>query len=244
MKYCIFCNEKPVEIKKAMLCGACYKDFKKTYGNPALKLKTTHEKIKPDEGYSIGSFMYIDLCHKCNTKPYRYKKHKLCDKCYHIEYRTGNLYKYVKSFEQGLYEWKIKIENKFGKQIHEHLAALKNNPFYTLDYIGKLHGVTRERIRQIYQKYYNEPYTKDLRFKKTNRKADLSCSKDPRNKVIAYKNKQSSVYKGALAEKEFLDECIGRGFDVDPMCDAAVDLKINGWTVDVIAHILNGLKPV
>ena len=125
--------------------------------------------------------------------------------------------------------WEDRAAIKYGPKILEDFHSLGTNPYLTLNSIGKKYGFTRERARQIYNAHFGD-YSNRLRADGQ----DLSCKNDPRHKVAEYKAApESSVYKGALIEKEFFNEATKRGLKVKPGCVRSIDLEVNGHKVDV-----------
>lgn len=124
------------------------------------------------------------------------------------------------------------VMQRYGTEFLEDLEKCRTNPFWNLAAVGRKYGISRERVRVLYKKVYNEHYqpkkTELIRRKNT----ELSCSNDPRNKVNFIPS-DSPQGKGAFAEREFLQRCEAFGFNVEIPCSRSVDLYVNGCSVDV-----------
>jgi len=130
-----------------------------------------------------------------------------------------------------------KIKNmvdKYGHEILDDFETLRTLPYSTLEAMGEKYGVTRERVRQQYKIVYAKPYTQALREKRAfaRNEKETSCNHDPRHKVCEYVP-DGPVYTGAIYEKEFLEQCESKGFCVRPILKRVVDLRVNGYLVDV-----------
>jgi len=123
---------------------------------------------------------------------------------------------------------------RYGIEILDDFEAVKTLPYSTLSAIGKKHGFSRERARQIYRMVFGKPYTNSRKKKRMNAKEEdtLSCRHDPRHKVCEY-IPDCTVHTGAVYEKEFLEKCESKGFCVRPILKRTVDLRVNGHLVDV-----------
>ncbi len=130
---------------------------------------------------------------------------------------------------------KESILTKYGFNIVEDLESCKVNPYHTLADVARKYGVSRERIRQIYKKIYDEPYTKKYKeCKEKIQNQEISCERDPRNKVKWYKqNTNSTWWERSLTEERFLEECQKRGLDVIFPYDKRIDCIVNGYYIKV-----------
>jgi len=109
---------------------------------------------------------------------------------------------------------------------------LKRKPYWSLTLLGKKHGFTRERARQIFNIINETPYAYYQKQKIKDREKDIGCPNDPRRKNAEYK-KDSPVGKGAKAELLAWKECEKRGFSIQLSCKKTFDFIVNEKTVDV-----------
>jgi len=174
----------------------------------------------------------LDYCKECECKPVCNIKRQLCAACYQRARRRGDFKKlplYIKK------AYKIRnLRKKYGVQFIKDMKALKTQQYLSLHAVGVKHGLTRERVRQIFKIIYNESYGKYETKKAKERKESEAtvCVHDPRRKVADYK-KDSYIYNGALAEKLFMEQCEFLGFNVEIPCGKSFDIIINGFIVDV-----------
>ena len=101
-------------------------------------------------------------------------------------------------------------------------------------YLEDKYGITKERIRQLHKSLYGKPYS-PIKKRKTQERAEneTSCINDPRRKYADYKRGNTSIWKGVKTEKMFFDECERRGLNPEILCSRAIDIKINGYLIDV-----------
>lgn len=173
------------------------------------------------------------MCEYCNEYESFQKNRNICKRCYTKFLKSGYISgRKIVGSENDPNSWQKDLLSKKGSRFIKDLYSLKKNPFVTLKNVGDAHGITKERVRQIYKKYFGEPYTIKLRKKKINKNKDLSCLQDPRNKVLLYK-KGSRVYDGAISELEFMNKCMSLGYDVGTPCSKSSDVYVNGFKVEV-----------
>ena len=151
-------------------------------------------------------------------------------------YRIKNGYlkhlDYIKRSTQSRGEWAKSMSRRHGLSFLEDIKSLHKNPYITLSFIADKYGLSPEYIRQCYIRFYNKPYAIAVEKKRKLKNSDMSCGRDPRNKVVNYK-KGTYVYDGAVVEKFFLEKCINLGFDVKAPCTISTDLIVNGKCVEV-----------
>lgn len=123
------------------------------------------------------------------------------------------------------------IVDKYGAEILDDFELLETRPFWNLVDIGSKYGFTREYARQIYNKLYNTGYMKLKKAKTAELEKRIVCRNDPRYKVAEYKKYNHK--KGAEAELLFYNKCKELGFVVALLCDTIIDIKVNGYYVDV-----------
>lgn len=209
----------------------------------------------------------MELCRNCGDRKVAIKKWRLCYRCYCAMYRAGYLStKSLKIKNQGsqyqlfsrvvferppfhqtrvpAYQKRKRLKNalseKYGNEILKDLIDLDSKHYWNLTGLAIKYSVSRERARQWYTMLNGHGF-RETRSEKANfRNKELSCSRDPRHKV-AESPKDSTVYKGASAEVDFMNRCAERGFIVEVPCKVDVDLKINNYLVDVktSAHLFH-----
>jgi hypothetical protein len=119
-----------------------------------------------------------------------------------------------------LNKFETRLVDKYGVEILDDFKKIKINPYWRLADIGRKHGFTRERARQIFNRIYKTTCMKTR--KKINK--ELSCAYDPRIKVIEYTR---SWKMNADVELLFFNECKKRSFNVKILCSGK-GLLING----------------
>lgn len=173
-----------------------------------------------------------NLCVECNKNQIYIKKRKLCGSCYMKLYRLDLLQPIPKNIRDK--HTLKKLIKKYGKKILKDFETLKSNYGWTLERLAQKHGFTREYARQLYEIIFNEKYTKKVEHFKDIRACDVDvCPNDPRYKYAEWKRGNNNVWKSAKTEKMFFDECKKRKLKPKLLCDRAVDIKINGYFVDV-----------
>ena len=120
---------------------------------------------------------------------------------------------------------------KYGKDVFKDLKSAKNIPYITLQSVAEKHGFSREYARQLYEFVYLDTYT-NAHNKKMLTVEETQCPHNPAHKVAEYK-KDSLKYKGAIAEKLFMNKCEALGFDVLIPCKPMFDIIVNKWLIDV-----------
>ena len=131
--------------------------------------------------------------------------------------------------------WYMKnLKAKYGVEIFKDFKSVKNKPFFTLAWIGKKYGFSRERARQLFNKIYGEKYGDRLKIK--NSTIEKDCKHNPKTKVAEYK-KTGSLYAGAIVEKLFMCRCEQYGFDVLIPSSQSVDIEVNGFLIDVKSSV-------
>lgn len=170
---------------------------------------------------------------KCGEALIFNQKRNLCKKCYGRFYRGWHPF-HLKSKNQD--NFKKHLIKKYGIEMIYDLSKLKMDFNVTLQQVGDRYNVTREYVRQIYYKYFNEPYTQAKHrlsknhktFKEINRKKNLL----PLNKLIKCKL-NGTQYKGAISELAVFDKCRDLGYSCSLYKNRKIDFIINGYRVDV-----------
>ncbi len=175
----------------------------------------------------------MELCVECNRRPIQNKKRGRCFSCYSKWYRRARERgEKVDGPNLTHSEWQENLEKRY-PSIMEEIAKLFQNPYWTLQAIAEKYGITREYIRQVFNRLYNAGIKNGLLEWRQNVKLEneMGCIYDPRQKVIRYA--EGLILKGAIAEKIVFEQCEALGFKVKPGSDMIYDLKINGLKVDV-----------
>ena len=174
-----------------------------------------------------------DICQMCNKEKTIFHKYALCHPCQSSVRYSGVLDNFERTQDHKYLSWLGRLTKKYGHKILDDFESLKNNPYTSLEWVGKEHGLTRERIRQLYYKIYGEKYTIAKREQSLKKSEELSCKKDVRNyfAIIELEGIEPAQYK--IYEKMFIDECLSRGFDVPTRCESDIDFIVNGFDVDV-----------
>lgn len=231
---CIWCNQKPIHIKKSLLCEKCHLTYRaigvpelsyKQKDKPAITKKRTPSILKPGQRY----------CIQCNLRPVAIKKRGLCNNCYAALRVKGLLPPLPKKTlsESNWYQRQSLIK-RYGKNIIKDFEQLKNNYGWTLERLGEKYGFTREYARQAYEFVFDEKYTEKIEHFKEVRSNDIeTCPNDPRHKFADYKRNGSNVWKSAKTEKMFFDECEKRNLNPQILCTRTIDIKVNGHLIDV-----------
>ena len=184
----------------------------------------------------------LTKCIWCNVNPMQVKRTCLCNYCNNLVRNSGvpatNFERACRVERRGRFKISnskriTNLMNKYGAEIIDDLELLKSSPAWTLERFGEKHGFTREYARQLFRIIFKEAYTKAHKKKMTIYKEDTGCIHDPRRKFAEYKRNGSNVWKSALSEKMFFDECEKRGLVSEILCSTEIDIKINGYFVDV-----------
>jgi len=124
------------------------------------------------------------------------------------------------------------LTDRYGKGIIDDINALSQRPELTLQYVADRHGLSKEGVRLIFNKYHKMTYTETLkqfaRDKQHERHLDMT---DPYRRMQRYKDPAG---RGIITHAIVYQKCIDRGFDVDSQLQGApFDLLVNGHKVEV-----------
>jgi len=172
------------------------------------------------------------FCENCGTEEVQNKKHGLCTRCYGHLRRKGLLIFKPKTEDQKRKTLISNLKKKHSSQILDDICKVNSNWAWSLTRVAKKYKVTRERARQWYKIIFGHGYGEVLREKAKKKKQDIACIHDPRRKVADFKP-NSSTHKGVKAEKKFLQECQKRELNFSIPCTQHIDIKINGYDIDV-----------
>jgi len=170
-------------------------------------------------------------CLCCNEPKVDYIKRQLCHPCYVSLRRSGLLSEYP------LMASRLTL-NKIPPEVIESYKLLMTDSTITLEDMGKRHGYTRERARQVFEKIFGYRYTVVYKKRQITRKEKIASlrlqKRDPRYKVENWNvNPLGIMAIGIAAEKKVLEICELYGYEVKAYHDRSIDLLINGLKVDV-----------
>jgi len=179
----------------------------------------------------------IEMCIMCGDEPVHIQKRHLGLSCWNKIRDNGGLPPLPRKSEKESRENRKKnLIKKYGFGIIMDFDDLNHRPFWNLVDVGNKHGFTREYARQIYKVLYGKAYGKAKVRKTSNRirsEKSIACTHDPRRKFAEYKRNGSNIWKSALSEKMFFDECEKRGLVSEILCNSEIDLKVSGYFIDV-----------
>jgi hypothetical protein len=212
--------------KKTMLCKIHQFLFYK------YKVPSKPEKLKPEPMYIFKDGEIP--CGLCESRPVAIEKRGLCKSCYLRLRYTNDLIPLPRKEEDKRKERaKNGLIKRYGPGILDDFELLKKNPAWTLERLGEKYGFSREYARQAYKFIIGHKYGEDLKNKSKLLKVEIGCANDPRHKVADYKKGNSNIRKSAESELLFYQECESKGFKIDIPCKKEVDIKVNGYWVDV-----------
>ena len=194
----------------------------------------------------------LTKCIWCNVNPVEVKRTCLCNYCNNLVRVSGvpatNFERACRVERRGRFKISnskriTNLINKYGVEIIDDFELLRSSPAWTLERLGEKHGFTRERARQLFRTIFKESYTKAHKKKMATYKKDIGCVNDPRYKFAEYKRSGCNTWKSAKTEKMFFDECESRGLEPEILCSNAVDIKINGYMIDVKSCFAPQLVP-
>lgn len=186
----------------------------------------------------------LTKCIWCENEPIKIKKTFLGTKCYNLYRNYGTPETKYKPIKKAYIPVPNDITYRRGKTIktliYKHGAkiladfiALSNKPYYSLSDFANKYNFTREYARQIHLRLIGKPF-QETAHKKTKlvNSVDIACKNNPLYKIAEHK-KSSKTRQGALIEQKFIEECEKRNLNIEIPCGTAIDLKINGFNVEV-----------
>lgn len=171
-------------------------------------------------------------CWLCDIRAIESKRKPLCALCYTL-CNKKNLLHIFPSFSNNSQK-AMKAVSKYGYGLKEDMELL-NSGETTLAEIGKKHGLSRERIKQMFPFFYDKPYTDVVLERKGANRAKAGEEKKKRKTMesrMERAKKNCPSYTGIVAENIFYQKCIALGYDVE-MTSGTVDSTVNGHRVDV-----------
>lgn len=191
------------------------------------------------------------ICIYCENREIDVISRKMCMPCYVYIRKFDCLPEkppLPKKYRNIKFAWRLK--DKYGEDIVDDILILKDDFTLTLQRVGDKYGVTREYIRQIYKKLTGEKYTKALsgrrkEWEKIKNNMEIGCTNNPLHKIAEHK-KSSKTRQGAIIEQKFINECNSRNLSVEIPCKSTIDLKVNGYNIEVKsngkARVFSGAK--
>jgi len=166
---------------------------------------------------------------KNDKNPIHIKKRQLCVHCYEKWKRENPLvFKSEADRRSTVYNNFIK---RYGFNASKDLFEIQTRQFWNLTEFGKKYSISRERASQLYKLIIGKSYIENKKRKTKDKNKDLVCLNDPRYKFAEYKI--GNHKKGAETEIQFYNECKKRGYNINMLCDYAIDININGFNVEI-----------
>lgn len=126
---------------------------------------------------------------------------------------------------------------KFGKDFIKDLAALKTQPFLTLDSLAIRYNVTRQSIDQKFRRYFDNSYSVYKKRRMQQMKEEVTKIGCRINSFILDYNETSQIAVHARAEKRLIQKCQEQNLIVEvlPLCGAYHYFIINKFNVRLFA---------
>ena len=122
--------------------------------------------------------------------------------------------------------------SRYGDSFICDLERLKKSEYGTLSSIGIKYNVSREYIRQMFERLFCDSVRNLHSNVKIRIKNSSGCLYDPRRKCADYSKNYGPVYKGAKSELVVFKKLKELGFN-DISFGRSVDFKINGKLVEI-----------
>lgn len=161
-------------------------------------------------------------------KPVLIKMHGLCCNHYQLALRTGAITPRVTGIPA--------LTERYGESFVPDVLSLATVPLKTLRDVGEKYGLSRERIRQIYQEITGTSYTTTLKAKSKQVRDDMrqiGCRYDPRQKVALRGGPRKSSRLDA--QLFIFNKAKSLGYDVTPLPGPKAAIEINGHKVLISA---------
>ncbi len=104
------------------------------------------------------------------------------------------------------------------------LKKIDNNPFYTFAGLGEEYGISRERVRQLFNKHFGRA---------PNKKRGINCNIEIECKWHSKFKKERNPKKN-IGEERFYNVCKERGFDIKFSKKLATGIIINDYKINVL----------
>lgn len=175
-------------------------------------------------------------CKRCGKEREIFVERRgLCRNCYQWARRNNQLNLFPKEKLSPKHRYLFRYPG-----LDVSLKRLSYDTSTTLESVAKQYGVSRERIRQIYQELFDTPYTNCLAEKTKIRKEIFRTKKRAKReqyrqniylRLITYNNGQAK--RGTLIEWIVYQRCLDLGYDVKVGDTNTIDLLVNGLRVEV-----------
>jgi hypothetical protein len=176
-----------------------------------------------------------ELCFACNINKIEMKRRPLCKSCYQTSKSNGimELFPLINCKEKTING----IMEKYGSKFLEDIESLRGGCL-TLKKIGDIYGITRERIRQIYVRIYDEPYTVIVEKKKEyNKKAEeeYRLFRLHIERKLKRCKQSGNIFKATISEYTFYKKCLSLGYDVSMRTFGhhVYDSDVNGYKIEI-----------
>jgi hypothetical protein len=175
-------------------------------------------------------------CHHCGIREISAKKRPLCKTCYTYLHFNGDLKQYKQAQEHkdsAMEKFISRLVNKFSNEFIGDIEKLGQDHSLNMAKIGIKYGITRERVRQIFNKYNGFAFTQ-IKNKISCEKKEIKRAEKTNldNKVVRFKL-GSNQLKGTLTEKRVRDICRFFKYKVNAPTGGESDLFVNGYRVEV-----------
>jgi len=174
-----------------------------------------------------------EKCICCVIREINFSKRMLCTNCYQSLQRRGLLSEFPPIALPPSESLWVK---KYGEEILSDLQGLVDEHHKTLSAVGRKYGISKERVRQMFELVYGFKYTVIVTAKRDKKRRikfeKVLKSRDPRYKVEHLK-KGSFIYRGAESEKKVFDICSALNYEIKPYHSQTIDLIINGYNVEI-----------
>ncbi len=176
----------------------------------------------------------MERCWLCDIRPIDMELKPLCHSCYSLcrKKRVLHIFPTVNSENKTI----IKAIDKYGDGFRDDMDLLRSGGT-TLAKVGNKYGLTRERIRQVYPKFFGEKYTEVTHCRKVAnkvKKEKLYEEKMRFDNRLNRAKKNCPTYTGIVAENLFRNKCESLGYKVKMMNgNHLYDAEVNGIPVDI-----------
>ncbi len=176
----------------------------------------------------------MERCWLCDIRPIDMELKPLCHLCYSLcrKKKVLHIFPLINSENKTI----TRLMDKYGQGFDDDMEVLRSGQT-TLAKIGNKYGLSRERIRQIYPKFFKEEYTEVAHGKHV---ATLARKEKEYEEHMVFDNrlkrakKNCTTYIGIIAENLFKNKCESLGYAVKMMNGHHInDAEVNGIPVDI-----------
>lgn len=177
-------------------------------------------------------------CIFCEQEPVFNKTLQMGARCYRKFQRVNG--KYISGKERNANmtdgarrQYMRSLINKKGQQFVDDILSVEKGPFRTMIAVAEKHHITRERVRQIYEKMTGRKWREVKAALTASAEREIGCKFDPRNKLALMPKNDTAIRRGTKAEVMFLAKCEELGFSVSCPSNRHTDLIVNGFNIEV-----------